>query len=224
LGITLYQLLTGERAYDSTTLSEYDIMDKIVKEPLPAPSQRKASIPAWLDAVVEKATLKDPNQRYQSCEEFREALLAGEGHDMDKTVIEGADETVVVDEKKSNKPIKKNPYTKTIVFFFLHIIATIVIYNLISTKEEYGNQYHSLPQLGDIVIGVFLINNLIFYLYVHREYTILVQIHSSIIFFILCLLGIDTHWAFAIVLVLMWCAMLIVLRRLYIWILASIEK
>jgi eukaryotic-like serine/threonine-protein kinase len=72
LGAVLYELVTGERAFpgESTTSIVYKILNE---DPIP-PIAIEPSLPPGLDAVVRKAIAKDPNQRFQSCEEMREAL------------------------------------------------------------------------------------------------------------------------------------------------------
>lgn len=72
LGAVLYELVTGERAFpgESTTSIVYKILNE---EPIP-PIAIEPSLPPGLDAVVRKAIAKDPNQRFQNCEEMREAL------------------------------------------------------------------------------------------------------------------------------------------------------
>ena len=72
LGAVLYELVTGERAFpgESTTSIVYKILNE---DPIP-PIAIEPSLPPGLDAVVRKAMAKDPNQRFQSCDEMREAL------------------------------------------------------------------------------------------------------------------------------------------------------
>jgi serine/threonine protein kinase/class 3 adenylate cyclase len=72
VGAVLYEIFTGEKAFagESTTTIIYKVMND---EPIP-PRVIEPSLPASLDAVIRKAIAKDPDQRYQSCDELREAL------------------------------------------------------------------------------------------------------------------------------------------------------
>ena len=70
LGVTLYYMLKGEPPYDSTTTSSFQIYTKIVHEPLPALGKYPE-----IEKVIRVATDKDRNLRYQTCKEFRIALL-----------------------------------------------------------------------------------------------------------------------------------------------------
>jgi serine/threonine protein kinase len=66
LGVMLYVLLTGKQPYDDSTESEYWIQTQIVNQPLPS----VAHISPHLNTVIAKATAKNRQERYQSCEQF----------------------------------------------------------------------------------------------------------------------------------------------------------
>jgi len=62
LGVLFYFLITGKKPYNVSTL---EIYSKILNEALP----QIVNYPE-LNAVVQKAAAKDPDKRFQSCEEF----------------------------------------------------------------------------------------------------------------------------------------------------------
>jgi serine/threonine-protein kinase len=68
VGIVLYEMLTGEVPFTGDTPVE--IAMKHLNEPPPPPSSVAPGIPADLDRVVLRALAKDPEDRYQSAEEF----------------------------------------------------------------------------------------------------------------------------------------------------------
>ena len=74
LGVLLHQMLTGNAPYDTTTLTEYEINKKVVDEPLPRMRTYYKYVSDKVQAVVDKATAKNPDDRYQSCEELKKAL------------------------------------------------------------------------------------------------------------------------------------------------------
>lgn len=76
LGVLLHQMLTGKPPYDTTTLSSKEIMDKVKNEPLPRIKTFYSGNPHSdkLQAIIDKATKKNPDERYQTCEEFKKAL------------------------------------------------------------------------------------------------------------------------------------------------------
>ena len=75
LGITLFELLTGSVPFSANT--DFEVMQAHVKTPPPAPSKVYPSLPKVLDRVILKALEKDPRNRYQTVEEFSQALGAG---------------------------------------------------------------------------------------------------------------------------------------------------
>ncbi len=69
LGVTLYHLVTAQLPYTGQfTLDE--IFDKIRFEKLPAIKESYPFSSDALQEVINKATEKDPDNRFQSCEEF----------------------------------------------------------------------------------------------------------------------------------------------------------
>jgi tRNA A-37 threonylcarbamoyl transferase component Bud32 len=111
-GVILYQFLTGERPFAGSATTT---MQKVLKEePLP-PSTLNVQISPAMDAVVRKALAKRPEERFQTAQEFAEAIRAAgstttastataaaapvsavsaAGHS-DPTLIAGTDATVV---------------------------------------------------------------------------------------------------------------------------------
>ena len=74
LGVVLHQMLTGKAPYNTATEEAFEIQSKIVKEPLPRMKGIYEYVSSGMQAVVDKATAKDRNRRYQSCEEFLQAI------------------------------------------------------------------------------------------------------------------------------------------------------
>ncbi|MCM1517052.1 MAG: serine/threonine protein kinase [Pseudoflavonifractor sp.] len=68
LGITLYELLTGDNPFDADT--EVDTLTRQMRESLPAHD----AIPKRVMAVIAKATEKEQSKRFQTAAEFRDAL------------------------------------------------------------------------------------------------------------------------------------------------------
>ncbi|MDR2511962.1 MAG: serine/threonine protein kinase, partial [Bacteroidales bacterium] len=74
LGVLLHQMLTGHAPYDTTTLSETEIQQKVVGEPLPRMKEFYPAVSEKMQRIVDKATQKDTAKRYQTCGDFRIAL------------------------------------------------------------------------------------------------------------------------------------------------------
>lgn len=75
LGVLLHQMLTGNAPYDTTTMSEVEIQAKVITDPLPRMKTFYRYISEKMQAIVDKATAKNPEDRYQNCAEFRKNLL-----------------------------------------------------------------------------------------------------------------------------------------------------
>ncbi|MCC6197839.1 MAG: serine/threonine protein kinase, partial [Burkholderiales bacterium] len=72
VGVILYQFLTGERPFvGNATITMRKVLEE---EPLP-PSRFNTQIPGEMDAVVRKALAKKADERFQSAEEFTQALV-----------------------------------------------------------------------------------------------------------------------------------------------------
>jgi serine/threonine protein kinase len=67
LGVVLWQMVKGAKPYDADTLSLFEILQKIVTEPL------EETNTSW-DNLIKTATRKSPDQRFDSCTQFKEAL------------------------------------------------------------------------------------------------------------------------------------------------------
>jgi serine/threonine protein kinase len=100
LGVTLYYALIGKPPYDGNTSSQFDIFTKIVHEPLP-----EIESTSYLADLIRKACQKDREQRFQSCDEWLQALKLGvapkvETSAAEKTIIEtpnvqSGDQTII---------------------------------------------------------------------------------------------------------------------------------
>ena len=73
LGVTFFQMLTGISPYKGMT-KEFEVFMKIVNEDLPDPRTIYPGISDHMCAVIQKATARDANERFQSCDEFIKGL------------------------------------------------------------------------------------------------------------------------------------------------------
>lgn len=74
LGVTLYEVLACEHPYPDSTSTR--LMLNHVRDPLPSITLKRPDLPASIDAVLQRATHKDPDERYPDvmsmADEFRQ--------------------------------------------------------------------------------------------------------------------------------------------------------
>lgn len=74
LGIVYYELLTGQRPFRGQ--NELQIIQSIMFAEVESPQTIRPEIPDEVTRIVLKALSHDPDQRFQSCDAFRSALIA----------------------------------------------------------------------------------------------------------------------------------------------------
>jgi hypothetical protein len=72
LGVTLFELITGRRPYPSADALE--LLMHVIGAPVPKASAFVSGLPAGLDAVLQRAMAKSPDERFSSMAEFRREL------------------------------------------------------------------------------------------------------------------------------------------------------
>ncbi|WP_020597235.1 serine/threonine-protein kinase [Spirosoma panaciterrae] len=100
LGVTLYALLTGKKPYNDSYSSSYTIQTEITKNPLPYIQ----GVSSALNAAIQKATSKDSNYRFQSCEEFKAALNEPDSLDSDHIEVEIDERPPVIPPSFDHRP------------------------------------------------------------------------------------------------------------------------
>ena len=71
-GVILYEMLTGTRPFDAS--NPFAVIQRILTDAPPAPTQLVPALPIELDAVLAKALAKDREARFASVHEFQQAL------------------------------------------------------------------------------------------------------------------------------------------------------
>ena len=72
LGVVLYEMLAGERPFVGETAAE--MMRKHAEEPPPPLAAFRNDLAPGIEPIVVKALSKDPAMRFQTADEFAEAL------------------------------------------------------------------------------------------------------------------------------------------------------
>jgi serine/threonine-protein kinase len=77
VGISLYELATGRKPFQAE--SDYSIMTAHVKDMPKAPIDLEPGLPSTLNEIILIAIAKDPTQRFQTADAFRNALSSVHG-------------------------------------------------------------------------------------------------------------------------------------------------
>ena len=73
IGVTLYQMVTAINPYKQES-TEFQIYKKIVGEPLPDVREIDPTLSPFIHEVIQKATKKNPSDRFKNCQDFSEML------------------------------------------------------------------------------------------------------------------------------------------------------
>lgn len=137
LGITLFEMLSGKLPFDIDTLSEFEIQNKIVTEEFIFNSNIN-NVPSNIINILNKATSKNPYDRFLSCEEFIRAFDDNNFRNEVKTGRTTFIENKFPDlnnETSKNINKKKTSLIISATAIILIFIAIIVIYTL-NTEEN----------------------------------------------------------------------------------------
>jgi serine/threonine protein kinase len=91
LGVLLWQMLTGKNPYQDFNLAE--IKFKILNEPLPSAQKIYPLISPEIEKIIQKATAKNPIERYANIQEFDRALQEYFNHKLPQTPVFVANDT-----------------------------------------------------------------------------------------------------------------------------------
>jgi eukaryotic-like serine/threonine-protein kinase len=72
LGVTLYQMLSGQLPFTGESMTQ--LMFSIANTPHAPIRSVNAALPAWIDAIIDRALAKDVDKRFQTGAEFAEAI------------------------------------------------------------------------------------------------------------------------------------------------------
>ena len=93
LGVVLWQMVMGQKPYDTKTLSNFQLQSKIVNENLALTNTN------W-DTSIQKATHKNLDNRYTSAQLFLNDLQNPESIKDDKTIFEKTDDKTIFENKE----------------------------------------------------------------------------------------------------------------------------
>jgi serine/threonine-protein kinase len=96
VGVSLYEMVTGQRPFQAS--SDYSIMAAHVKETPKPPVELHPGLPAAMNEIIIMSIAKDPAQRFQTADAFRNALSSVQfTAEESKPIVQGKPDDVTVD-------------------------------------------------------------------------------------------------------------------------------
>ena len=126
LGVMLFQMAVGKAPYSAQT-NTFKIQLSIVSDPLPNPKEIYPSISDKLVSIIEKATQKKKENRYQSCDEFIKSFDNEVVAEKIKSKPEKTINTTLKDSKKIVSKMNKKRKSPLIVYLIIGIFLTAII-------------------------------------------------------------------------------------------------
>ncbi|HYF95689.1 MAG TPA: Stk1 family PASTA domain-containing Ser/Thr kinase [Symbiobacteriaceae bacterium] len=138
-GIVLYEMVTGGVPFQGE--SPITVALKHIRDRVVPPSQLNSEVPAELDAIVLRALEKDPEDRYPSADEMREALeqfavdhAAGRTHmasgdfpTMDLRGMRGRRGRRLADEDEEDDDYEPDPRSTRRTWIWVAVVAALVM-------------------------------------------------------------------------------------------------
>ena len=147
LGVVLWQLVSGKKPYSSETTSAFDLQLKIVQQDLPFTHTH------W-DSIIQKATQKEENMRFQSAEEFLMALENKEivENDFERTII--SQKVVLTQKKILYKPEtvdQKGKKKKRFVYLSLTFLLLLISIPILIFKDQINSKNPIIEKSNSIL-------------------------------------------------------------------------
>ncbi|MCP5106177.1 MAG: protein kinase, partial [bacterium] len=161
LGMTLYEMLTGQLPFKFSKDSDYEMMKQVIETTPPNPSQMEKSIPPAVDAMIMKCLEKLPENRFQSVKEFEEAVKNLMSHRAPAAPAAPAPGKMAPPPPKKEEEVKpagiKTPgpvstadrkKVLTVVLVLAIVFVCVVLYLVLSSGTDPAAQPTSGPPTG----------------------------------------------------------------------------
>ena len=137
LGVTLFEMLTGKLPFDTSTDSEFEIQSKIVEGNFKPVKTLNPNISDRVQNAIMIATSKNPDDRFQSCNDFKNYLNTTDVYRQPHADYSLLQKTQIAGIKPETK--KKKSFTGYIIAFTIIGIAAIIGLILLFTSEKKEN-------------------------------------------------------------------------------------
>ena len=135
LGVTLFYMAVGKVPYENSNAMKMGI--QIVTEPFPKAKKFYPAVSDKIELIIKKATQKNKQDRYQSCDNFKKDLISS------KKPISPQPKT-----SKPNQATKKNKLFPVLIIFLIAVAAFFYYQNnLILNEVQTTNVKEAIPAL-----------------------------------------------------------------------------
>ena len=150
LGVVLWQMVMGKKPYDTNTSSTYELQNKIVTENLSLTNSK-------FDSLIEVATAKEFNIRYNNCKEFQSKLDTLHKETKDKTNQNTSDvtEKTILDYSNDKTIVDNNIILGTVLQPSIEIPNTTLEAN--NDSVSVSKKSHKKKIIIGAVVGVICI-------------------------------------------------------------------
>ncbi|UCE21371.1 MAG: protein kinase, partial [Candidatus Aminicenantes bacterium] len=149
VGCILYEFLTGRRPFEAESITT--VIYKIINEQPPSLSEVKKGLPAGFEKVICKALAKDPNDRYQNCNQLADDLRNLDRLS-DKTIaVTVTREAPIPEEEEKEEEVAEEEKKKSRLGLILGITIPAFLILVAGGAYFYNNQTGKLPFVADVV-------------------------------------------------------------------------
>ncbi len=148
VGCILYEFLTGRRPFEAESITT--VIYKIINEEPPSLSEVKKGLPAGFEKVICKALAKDPNDRYQSCNQLADDLRNLDKLS-DKTIaVTVTKEAPIPEEEEKEEEVEEEEKKKRRLGLILGVTIPAFLIIVAGGAYFYNDQTGKLPFVKDV--------------------------------------------------------------------------
>jgi serine/threonine-protein kinase len=149
VGCILYEFLSGRRPFEAESITT--VIYKIINEEPPSLNEVKKGLPAGFEKVIAKALAKDPNDRYQNCNQLADDLRNIDRLS-DKTIaVTVAREAPILEEEEKEEEVEEEEKKKSRLGLILGIAIPAFLIIVAGGAYFYNEQTGKLPFVTGVV-------------------------------------------------------------------------
>lgn len=161
LGVVFYEILAETKPFDTDDLTRYEIEKKILNEDPPKPSVRTSSetlskkLAGDLDAIIMKATRKEPDQRYRVANELLDDLKNYEKN----LPVSAQSDSFSYRSKKFYRRHKQGIYLSAGIFLLVIGLTGFYTWSLNQERNYAQSEAERAEEVTDFLVSMLELNN-----------------------------------------------------------------